>query len=111
MKYHKFCSAECRIAYNAPGLSVWRVFERDDFRCVYCGASSVEDGVKLHADHILPASKGGLSVAGNLVTACGRRNVAKLDRILSPELICRLLAVVRERNQHIGYPDMLIIKQ
>jgi len=56
------------------------ILNRDDFKCVICGASSRE-GVRLHVDHIIPVSKGGKSVPNNLRTLCERCNVGKSDKL------------------------------
>lgn len=56
------------------------VFERDAYLCVYCGGDG--NGKSLHCDHVLPVSKGGTNAPSNLVTACGRCNSSKRDRIL-----------------------------
>jgi 5-methylcytosine-specific restriction endonuclease McrA len=58
----------------------YNIMARDKFRCVICGASSV-DGVQLHIDHIIPISKGGKSVPDNLRTLCERCNIGKSDKI------------------------------
>ena len=55
------------------------VMRRDKFRCVLCGASA-DDGVKLHVDHIIPVSKGGLTTMENLRTLCDRCNTGKRDK-------------------------------
>jgi 5-methylcytosine-specific restriction endonuclease McrA len=62
---------------SGSGLPRFKVFKRDGFRCIYCGQSSIEDGVKLHIDHIKPVSKGGTSKLENLVTACAGCNGEK----------------------------------
>jgi len=56
------------------------VLNRDNFKCVICGASSHE-GARLHVDHIIPISKGGKSIPSNLRTLCERCNVGKSDKI------------------------------
>jgi len=43
-----------------------RVFQRDRFRCVYCGRY----GGELHCDHVIPPSLGGTHAEGNLRTVC-----------------------------------------
>lgn len=58
-----------------------QVFERDNFTCVYCQAKP--EGSDLHADHVLPRSRGGLSTLENLVCACRLCNCAKSDKLLS----------------------------
>lgn len=55
------------------------IFSRDNFRCQICG-SSVEDGVKLHVDHIIPVSKGGKTIPNNLRTLCDRCNLGKSNK-------------------------------
>ncbi len=52
-----------------------RVFQRDGFRCVYCG--SVFEADDLTVDHVQPRMRGGDTSAGNLVTACRACNTAK----------------------------------
>ena len=56
------------------------VMRRDGFRCVLCGRSAAEDGVKLHVDHIIPVSKGGKTEPGNLRTLCENCNLGKSDK-------------------------------
>ena len=52
------------------------VWERDDGRCVACGAE--ED---LQFDHIIPVARGGGNAAANLQILCGPCNRSKSDRI------------------------------
>ena len=61
-----------------------RVFERDRYRCVYCGAVFPIEA--LTVDHVQPRMRGGDRSAGNLVTACGPCNTAKAGRRLSEYL-------------------------
>lgn len=56
------------------------VMERDDYKCQMCGRT-VEDGVKLHIDHIVPVSKGGGNDIDNLQVLCHECNLAKHDRM------------------------------
>ena len=53
----------------------FEVLKRDDFTCRYCGRAAPE--VRLHVDHIVPASKGGSDELVNLVTACQDCNLGK----------------------------------
>ena len=48
-------------------------------RAMRCGRGK-EDGVKLHVDHIVPVSRGGKSVMGNLQTLCEDCNCGKGNR-------------------------------
>lgn len=50
------------------------VLVRDGFVCWLCG------GLAGTVDHIIPASKGGLSVPENLAAACGHCNFSKGNR-------------------------------
>lgn len=61
-----------------------RIWQRDNYRCYYCGRR-VKDyfpkmtgnslpGDAATVDHIIPRSKGGKDIEGNLVTACKRCN-------------------------------------
>lgn len=53
------------------------VWERDNGRCVICGASN-----ELHFDHDLPYSKGGTSITpDNVRILCARHNLQKSDKI------------------------------
>ena len=51
------------------------IFERDDYRCVYCGERF--DVGELTVDHVQPRMRGGDRSSGNLVTACGACNARK----------------------------------
>jgi hypothetical protein len=53
----------------------FQVLRRDGFTCQYCGRRPPE--VKLHIDHILPWSRGGLNVIKNLITSCEPCNLGK----------------------------------
>lgn len=55
------------------------VFARDNYRCQICGAT-VDDGAKLHIDHILPVSKGGTNDITNLQILCEKCNLGKHNR-------------------------------
>jgi 5-methylcytosine-specific restriction endonuclease McrA len=57
------------------------IFERDEFRCVYCGEQFAADELTL--DHVQPRVRGGDRSEGNLVTACKACNTLKGQRRLS----------------------------
>lgn len=52
-------------------------------RCALCGRS-IEDGISLHVDHILPIAKGGKTVVSNLRVLCDDCNIGK--GALDPEM-------------------------
>ena len=61
------------------------VFERDEWRCVYCGAQFAP--AALTVDHVQPQVRGGDGSGGNVVTACATCNLRKGDRRLSEFLL------------------------
>src|SRR5574343_1436118 len=50
----------------------WRIFERDNFTCCYCGSRRY-----LTVDHVVPQSGGGSDEDSNLITACKSCNSRK----------------------------------
>lgn len=86
------------------------ILKRDNFKCVYCGRSSIEHGVTLHVDHIIPVAKGGKDIASNLITACDTCNRQKSASRLKSSNERRILAVVERRNLDKGIdPDKVYI--
>jgi len=57
------------------------IFERDNFRCQYCGRTP-RDGVQLQVDHITPKWLGGADTEYNLITACAPCNASKSGKLL-----------------------------
>jgi hypothetical protein len=55
----------------------FEVLQRDNFTCKYCHAEGSES--KLHVDHIIPVTRGGLTEARNLQTLCEACNLGKSD--------------------------------
>lgn len=55
-----------------------RILARDHYRCQYCGKRGT--AFELTLDHILPRSRGGKTVAENLVSACQTCNNRKSNR-------------------------------
>lgn len=57
---------------------------RDNHMCQYCSVSlTAEPHLLLEVDHIIPVSRGGLSVIENLQTLCWRCNRSKSNKIAS----------------------------
>lgn len=114
----KYCSTPCVPSYRnakAPEYETSKrrcycILERDAFRCVYCGRSSVEDGVTLHVDHVVPRISGGADVAGNMVTACKECNLSKSGKRLDESLERRVLDEVAARNASVGLRADCVIK-
>jgi len=97
----KYCSRNCCYKFHRENdikivkvrngyIPRFLILERDNFKCVYCGKSSIEDGVKLHVDHIIPIYLGGSSDLDNLITSCEECNISKKAKSLSEEIINRL---------------------
>jgi len=66
----------------------WRVFERDNYTCRYCGRR----GIPMSVDHIDIWEEGGVTIDDNLVCACkkcnrDRGNVHFEDWLVSPRYI------------------------
>ncbi|AWY21743.1 hypothetical protein B0182_06295 [Moraxella bovis] len=57
----------------------WRVFQRDNWKCVSCGRT-VHDDVILHIDHIIPRSIGGTDTYENYQTLCHICNIGKSNK-------------------------------
>jgi hypothetical protein len=56
----------------------FQIFQRDQFTCVLCGASPAKGAMtQLHADHIIPWSKGGKTARDNLRTLCDACNIGR----------------------------------
>jgi 5-methylcytosine-specific restriction endonuclease McrA len=105
----RYCSSECsyqatlkeaREKYPDYVRGRFVIFNRDGFRCAYCGHSSFGNGAELHCDHIVPRSRGGANTAANLITACTRCNLEKHRSTLFNT--DELLAEVAERNLGAG---------
>ena len=79
-----------RFARGVPLLTNRTLFQRDRNLCLYCGKQFPVS--YLTRDHIMPASRGGLSVWENCVTACRDCNQSKDDRT-PEEASMKLLAV------------------
>ena len=105
----KYCSISCRINYrkeymqnynllhpNIQKIRFW-IFTRDNFRCMYCGLSSIEDNIKLEVDHIIPKSKNNKTLQqlfqenkSLLVTCCQNCNLGKNKTELPIEIFNRI---------------------
>lgn len=55
------------------------LFERDDYRCQYCGNSF--EASQLNMDHVIPRDRGGRTSWENIVTSCIKCNSRKANRL------------------------------
>jgi len=98
----KYCSEQCKIKQTESLVrSNYTVFQRDNFKCVYCGRSPIEDGVKLCLDHIEPYYISKNNSLYNLVTSCTECNIGKNKRTLSSEVYKRIIKRNIELNKGI----------
>jgi hypothetical protein len=77
-------------------IIAWKVFERDGYRCRYCGRKG-----PLTVDHVILWEDGGATVEENLVSACKdcnktRGSIAYEDWIQSAEYGRRMVGLVDE---------------
>ncbi len=66
---------------NIPLGMRYKILKRDGFKCVACGQSA-SDGAKLHIDHKIPFSLGGLTELNNLQTLCSECNISKSNKYI-----------------------------
>jgi len=67
---------------HIPKSRRFAVLARDGFKCRYCGRAAPD--VELHVDHVVPRSRGGNDLEGNLVSSCADCNAGKSDSLLVP---------------------------
>jgi 5-methylcytosine-specific restriction endonuclease McrA len=102
-KYCRKCSPDMRKRKNEyADASRYTIFLRDDFKCVYCGKSSIEDGVKLVLDHINPYIDSKDNSIYNLITSCSECNLTKARNKLPIEIYKRIIDRNIERNKGIS---------
>ena len=85
--------------YQHGTLQGWQlrhyIFARDHWQCQYCGQPSTKNH-SLTLDHVIPESKDGPTVVGNMVAACQKCNTKKSNRSLEdflaedPERLARI---------------------
>jgi CRISPR/Cas system Type II protein with McrA/HNH and RuvC-like nuclease domain len=113
----KYCSNDCRDkankekSFKQKEITDFVIFERDGFRCVYCGKSSIEDGVRLEIEHIYPVSRDGSAELFNIVTSCSKCNGQKSSTIMSDDNILRLWGEIYNRNKQAGIDHYVTLKQ
>tara|TARA_R100000027_G_scaffold22267_2_gene16137 strand:- start:1469 stop:2134 length:666 start_codon:yes stop_codon:yes gene_type:complete len=68
-----------RVPIQDTKLNRKNIFERDDYRCQYCG--DIFSEAKLNLDHVIPRDRGGRTSWENLVTSCIECNSRKANRL------------------------------
>lgn len=61
------------------------IFAIDGWTCVYCGKRLKSPQI----DHIVPVSRGGTDVVGNLATSCMLCNIRKNNRLIDRSILPR----------------------
>ncbi len=93
-----------KLEYGYSSFTKYRfeILKRDKFRCIYCGKLSIEDGIKLHIEHIIPRIKTNLKTEEEtkerLVTSCITCNYGKSTNELEKDIIERII----KRNKYIA---------
>ena len=64
-----------------PARLAAQVAARAGYRCEYCRTPNAITAQAFHVDHIIPVSRGGPALLGNLCFACPHCNLHKGDRI------------------------------
>lgn len=90
-KFIQFLSEKIKFSKSVAGQRALmtsklrqHIKERDKFTCRQCGISiAQEPHLLLEIDHIIPVSKGGLTVEDNLQTLCWRCNRSKGSKVAS----------------------------
>jgi 5-methylcytosine-specific restriction endonuclease McrA len=67
--------AKRKVAFNRR-----TIFERDGYKCQYCGQKYASDDLTL--DHVIPRSRGGRSTWDNIVVACVSCNTRKANKLV-----------------------------
>ena len=80
------------------------VHRRDDFICQYCGEKIRKE--KMTVDHVIPESRGGLSIWDNTVSACSGCNRVK-DNRTPREAGMTLIRIPRKPH---GFKEIIRIK-
>ena len=74
------------VQYQHGTLLGWQlrhyILHRDNWQCQYCGRTGTK-AKPLTLDHVIPESRGGPTVVGNLVAACQKCNTKKSNRPLA----------------------------
>lgn len=74
---------KAKVTIDETGIKehMQRVKNADQVACAYCGV--VMPGHKVHFDHIVPLSRGGMHAVSNLASSCQTCNLSKHDQLLS----------------------------
>ena len=84
----------------------FRILNRDEFKCRYCGNSPMKDNACiLHIDHVRPVSDCGTNAETNLITACALCNFGKLHFSLTPKSKIAVDEYLKSRQEKLNESD------
>lgn len=92
------CKEDLRKKIEIKNVCKFNIFLRDNFTCVYCGKSSIEDGVGLFIEHVMPEYTDINNSLTNLVTSCFTCNTSKVVKILPQHIVDRITARNKKLN-------------
>jgi hypothetical protein len=83
-------------------------------RCEYCRMHQALQGATFHVEHVVPTSRGGLSVPSNLAWSCPGCNLHKADRVhASDPETGRVVQLFNPRqdpwSDHFRWDDTLVV--
>ena len=90
----------------------FEIFKRDEFTCVYCGATP--PSVILQIDHIHPVAEGGSNHIDNLITSCQPCNIGKGANLLTniPQSLKEKAQYIEEQEAQLkGYYEIMQMQQ
>lgn len=73
---YRYDPKQIRTLENFTAAQKAEIFRRDGYKCVVCGLGERE-GLSMHADHIKPRARGGVSTVENGQTLCSKHNFRK----------------------------------
>lgn len=107
--YRLIRKREAALAPEGKISKTLRAWVLRNQRCVQCGRTPAEDGVKLHVDHKIPQSWGGASHPENLQALCSECNEGKKDYYasLEQETPKKILAAANHDQPHMRIGEAL----
>ncbi len=97
----------------APHISrdeAMKVFQRDHFKCQYCGLDGLHNfsnWLVLTIDHVHPHAKGGGRHMENLVTCCQPCNVVKGHRVFASREAAKKFVLEKREEWHRAFQDQV----
>jgi 5-methylcytosine-specific restriction endonuclease McrA len=87
-------------------LNSFKIFERDNFKCIYCGRSSIEHGMILQVEHVMPEYTYENNSFLNIVTSCYECNFSKSIYKLSDDVVNRIIDRNKKLASNYSYQEI-----